>query len=276
MKKAIIFLSLLVAVSCLLSEIAHGFRINIDPPRVSLSVAPGKQKSSYITVSNMGSDQPMYVRAYLEDVVYLPDGTNEFLPIGSTPWSCGEWAQLRPAEFEIPPNREESVKITVKVPEGIEGGRYAVVFFETTGPTAKPKEGGTANISLRLGSILSVIVPGTEVYDAKLINFGVSLEEAEEEGKDIYKVSCTIFNQGNVLIRPKGSVKIIDSAEVKVAEISVNADQSGILPRTSQNFLVDIDRELAGGDYTAQVIIDYGGEELIAGQTSFSVKTKGQ
>ena len=276
MKRAIIFLSLLVAVSCLLSEAAYGFRMNIDPPRISLSIAPGKQKSSYVTVSNMGSDKPMYVRAYLEDVVYLPDGTNEFLPIGSTPWSCGEWVQLRPTEFEIPPNREESVKITVKAPEGVEGGRYAIVFFETTGPTARSKEGGTANICLRLGSILSVVIPRTEIYDAKLINFGVNLENPEDEKKDIYKISCTIFNQSNVLIRPKGSVKIIDSADIKVAEISLNNDQSGILPRTSRNFLVDIDRELAGGDYTAQVIVDYGGEELIAGQTSFSVETKEQ
>lgn len=268
MKKAV-FLSAILISLFLFDYCAYAVKMNIDPPRVNISVNPGEEASGYIAVFNYDEDEPIHVKAYINDLVYLPDGSNDFLPEGTTPWSVADWLKIGPTEFDIPPQEEVKVRYIAEVPEGIEGGRYGVVFFEMSPSLEKLKDKTGAAINIRLGSIFLLTVKGTEKYDAELQDLTVGKPDAN----GAFEIYCTVKNNGNVLIRPNGPIKLIDSSKTEIVELILNEEKSGVLPGTSRQFSVQYDKgKITPGEYFAQIVLDYGADILLGGQTSFSVE----
>jgi P pilus assembly chaperone PapD len=263
MKRSLVFSAILILAfsSCCLAV-----KMNIDPPRVEVSVKPGQRQSGYITVLNYDQDRPIHVKAYINDLVYLPDGSNDFLPAGTTPWSLDGELKISPTEFDIAAGEETKVRYIAEVPRKMKGGSYGVVFFEVSPPLEELKGKTGAAINIRVGSIFLITAKGTEIYKAELQDLSVG--KPDQEG--MIKISCNVRNQGNILIRPNGTVKIIDLAKTEIAELKLNEEKSGVLPGTSREFSVQYDRgKIPAGKYFVQAVLDYGGEILLGGQTTF-------
>ncbi len=262
------FLSAILISLFLFDCCAYAMKMNIDPPRVEIAVNPGQEESGHIAVFNDDEDEPMHVKAYINDLVYLPDGSNDFLTPGSTPWSVADWLKIGPTEFDIAPQEEMKVRYIADVPEGVEGGRYGVVFFEVSPPLEKLKGKTGAAINIRLGCIFLITVKGTEQYNAELEDLVVG--KPDENG--VLEIRCTIKNNGNVIIRPNGPLKFIDSSRTEIGQLQVNEEKSGILPGTSRQFFARYDKaKIVPGEYFAQVVLDYGGDVLLGGQASFKI-----
>ncbi len=266
MKKIFVVSILVLSVLLLAGSPAYALKINITPPRVELSIAPGEEKMGHITITNFDKTGSMRVKVYVQDLVYLPDGSNDFLPPNSTPWSFADWIKVGPTELDIAPGNEAVVRYLISVPKDVKGGRYGVIFFEVVVPPSKVREVG-ASVTMRLGSIILVTLEGTEVYQARIAN----IKTAKPKGDKPFSVSCTVENQGNILVRPHGTVKIIDEDKNQIAELGMNTDKGGVLPGTSRKFTVEYESKLPKGIYYAQVVLDYGGEKLLGGQVKFRI-----
>lgn len=246
---------------------AFALKMNIDPPRVVISVKPGEETTGFVSVLNYDEEGPIHVKAYVQDLVYLPDGSNDFLPLESTPWSIAEYLKIGPTEFDIGPGQQEMVRYIVTVPEGATGGFYGVVFFEVATPPSQFTQAG-ANVNVRLGSIFLLTASGTEDIEAKLKSITIT-----EPNNDVpLTVSASVYNGGNIIARPFGTVKIIDEKEVVVAEFPINEKKGGIFPKTNGAFQAKYEKNIEKGTYFAQVVLDYGGDVLLGGQKKFTIK----
>jgi len=244
---------------------AGAFQFNVDPPKLSLSIKPGQKKSGYVRITNTSSKDTIHIKAYPLDLIYLPDGTNDFVPLSSTPWSLGSGLKINPSEFDILPDKEQTVRFQVKVPPDAKGGYYGVIFFENYSPQPVKKGQTTLTIGVRIGSIVLVEVIGTSVYDAKLN----ALDVVKKDNN--YRIECIIQNSGNILIRPFGTTQILDSNNKVAAHMNVNPNKEGIFPQTSRKFTIDSEQPLGQGKYIVRILLDYGGETLLGGQASFNV-----
>ncbi len=247
---------------------AFAFQFNIDPPRVELTINRGEKKNSYIVVSNTHPQEPIHIRAYVQDLVYLPDGSNDFLPPGTTPWSCAEWISLKPNAFDLPANKEQVVKFQVKVPPEARGGYYGVIFFEVLTQSNR-KDISSAAIAVRIGTIVLVDVAGTAEYKAKLTELSVT--KVEKDNVPALTLSCIIKNLGNLLIRPTGTIRILDPQGREQTIMDLNPGKGGIFPGTSRRFILSLKKPLKEGRYIVRALVDYGGEHLLGGETSFDV-----
>ena len=254
-------------VTVVLTGDSYALKINIDPPRVEISVKPGEEKNGFVTIQNKDESGSMHVKAYVEDLVYLPDGSNDFLPVGSTPWSMGDSIKVGPTEFDIPAGKETMVRYVINLPKDAKGGRYGVIFFESVAPPAEFHKVG-ANVNVRLGTVMLVTAQGTEMRKVKLKE--IKIETPNKDNP--LKISCTVFNEGNVIARPNGMVKFIDAAKAVVAEVPINKDKGGVLPNTARTYFTDYREGLKKGVYYAQVVLDYGGVSLLGGQKKFEIK----
>lgn len=244
---------------------ACAFQFNVDPPKLSLNIKPGDKKSGYITITNTNPKDTIHIKAYALDLIYLPDGTNDFVPLGSTPWSLGDGVKIKPDEFDIPPNQEQLVRFQVKVPAQAQGGYYGVIFFEMLSPQPIKKDQTTLTIGVRIGTIVLVEVAGTSVYEAKLAALAVVKKDNH------YQIEYIIQNSGNILIRPFGTAQILDAQGKVAAKMDVNSNKEGIFPQTSRKFTVDCKESLRKGRYVVRLLLDYGGETLLGAETSFDV-----
>ena len=264
--KKSLLISIVGLVVILFCDSASAFLFNIEPARVELAIKAGKGKNSVITIDNTNSKDPLHVKAYVQDIAYLPDGSNDFLPVGSTPWSCGEWITISPKELDIPAGGFGKVKINVKVPKGTKGGRYAIVFFET-GPALQPGQQGVGfGINVRAGAPILVTVPKTGAYQAKLMDLDVKKDLKSQS----YNAEIVFSNQSNVLVRPIGKLKILNAKNRRIKVQEMNKGLVGVLPMTSRKFSVKLE-DLPAGEYTLQTVIDYGGRDLLVGEVPFKV-----
>ena len=257
MRRGGIFLMALLAFASAAG--AEGFSFSIEPARVELTAPAGKRRGKVVVVNNSHSDKPLHLRTYMRDVVYTPDGTHEFPEAGSTEWSCASWLQVTPAVIDVPAKRTAEVRISATAPADAKGGHYAIVFFESE-PTLTEIGVG---INFRIGALVEVAVPNTTVMEAKLTNMLFQPPKS---------LVMEIFNNGNVLVRPKGKIKLQDAAGNRTAELDFNAQALGILPRTLRRYVTPIESPVAKGTYRAKAEIDYGSRYLLVGELPVTIE----
>jgi hypothetical protein len=269
-RKITIFLFVLAASAAFMFvKPAEAIKLNIDPPRIEFSVKAGKTANGLVTLSNEEKDTALHIKVYLQDLIYLPDGTNDFMSPGSTPWSCAKWIKIRPVEFELLPGEKQNVRFNLFVPSDTKGGRYAIIFFEASPALVSGKRGASVDVNIRMGTIVLLTVQDTVTYKARLTNFEIS----DSDDKDFLNIVVSVYNDGNVLIRPIGKIKVEDENGKKIDEMDFNTKGGGVLPKTGREFIVKYKKPVSGGKYNGIITIDYGGEVLIGGQSKFTVST---
>ncbi len=84
----------------LTSEVwAFGFRV--EPARVEVEVPAGRRRGQTVRVTNARQEGSIHLSTYVRDVLFLPDGTHEFPPPGSTDWSCADWIEVMPNDDHV-------------------------------------------------------------------------------------------------------------------------------------------------------------------------------
>lgn len=183
----------------------------LDKPKVRLSILPGATEYGDIVITNPSNEtRPM--RLYLEDWYYLPagDGSKEFVPANSTPYSCTSWITFSPAEFTLVPFGRQRVSYSIKAPPEAKGSYYAVLFFENlvgeVGVEGQKGVGGGLNIVLRVGTLFYSEVKGTTQQTGNVES--PNLKKDKTTGN--FLIETDFHNTGNTDITAGGSFHIMD------------------------------------------------------------------
>lgn len=207
MKK--IFLAALFTIAALgfLDPDAHAATIRINTPKIQLELAPGQAYAGEIVAENP-TDEEVKVKIYLEDWLYKPGGTGEkaFSPMASTPLSASNWINFSPAEEIIKPFGRITVRYTVQVPAGVQGGHYSVLFFETLLGTSTDEQGASVNVTGRIGALFFVETKGTLQRNGEI----QSVDLIAPEGNKPLEILTAFRNTGNVDITLGGNFLILD------------------------------------------------------------------
>jgi hypothetical protein len=193
---------------------SYAFKIvQLDQPKVRLSIPPGGSKSGRIEIKNP-SAEPKEVKVTIEDWVYenIYDGSKTFFQPGTAPRNCSPWINFAPAEFTVPPFGKEYVNYVVKVPAEAKGGYYSGLFFESMMSPSEEKSDATVvvPVAVSVGSLFYVEVKDTIVRKAELEN--LSMKKTEDT--KVLDISLDFKNAGNVDITASGNYNIIDSRGV--------------------------------------------------------------
>lgn len=205
-----LFLFFALGLTCASSAIEMPY---LDKAKIRLSIAPGSQEFGEIIFKN-ASSQSISMRVYPEDWFYAPggDGSKSFVPAATTARSCSPWISFSPEEFSIPPKGEQRVSYKVNVPQNnsLDGGYYAVLFFESkVGELTPPKElaGAGLNLVVRVGALFYVEIKGTVKRTSVIDN----LKLKKESSPNRLLIEADFRNSGNVDIATAATFHIIDS-----------------------------------------------------------------
>ena len=253
MAKRVTFLG--VAIVVLFCFFAKGYALEVvllDKPKVRLSIPPGRSQNGVIEVENR-SPEAKDIRVYLEDWVYLPeqDGSKEFKPAGTARLSCARWISFSPAEFTLSPFSKRAVHYTVKVPTGVEGGHYSVLFFENL-LSAPSEEGVSVGVAIRVASLFYVEPEGTIKRDAELSS--LSLEKRID---NILQIAADFKNIGNVDITSEATYSIIDERGIVYARGEFNPIYT--LPGDKGKIESIWKEAIPSGEYDLIITLNLGG-----------------
>ena len=234
--------------------------VNLDKSKIRLSIAPGQVKTGSIVVEN-GSADPKTVRIYAEDWNYVApfDGSKDFHTAGTTALSCANWISYEPAELTLGPFAKQQVNYSVRVPEGADGGHYAVLFFENyvTSP-ASGSEGVGVNVAVRMACLFYVEAEGMVKEELALGDLSV-----KKEGKKPLELKLKLTNTGNTDITCGGTYDIMDAAGMVFArgELSQVYMLPGDYGTTAGSWSLPLNK----GTYNLVLTLDLGKAEEEAG-----------
>jgi hypothetical protein len=276
----------LMAVSLLLAALPvagagaeNGQAFSISPPVVELKASPGQTITTTIKLTNV-SGGDLVMQAGFNDFA-AKDETGDpkiiFDDTGSTTYSLKNWLSA-PAAFNMQSKETKTLTFPIKVPKDAEpGGHYAVIRFTGTTPEL---QNGVA-LSASIGTLVLLEVSGNIKEDASVAEFESATPQFASanffENGPIGFVA-RIKNNGNVHVKPTGTIIIKNAFGATVSTVRVNGDPTdpknppkSILPQSIRRFEQTMPYQWMIGPYTAELSLDYGQGKHLKSVASFWV-----
>lgn len=235
--------------------------IMLSPSRVEELVQPGQVLTRSIKVTN-NSESPKKIYAYLRDFTAEGEEGKPRLIIPGTEQGSflSSWINISSEGVDMAPGTDREFTYTVTVPQNAgPGGYYGAIIFGTRAPDVKidsVEKGAAIGVAQQAGSLILLQIPGNANEAASIRDF--------ISDKDFYstpfnvKFMTRIQNQGNVHVKPRGTIEITNMLGNKVANVRINDTGSNILPNSTRRFEAPWNGTFGFGKYKAQLSLTYG------------------
>lgn len=234
--------------------------LDVAPAKLELQIAPNTTQTFPITVRNSGT-APLHIQVSLSDFALTPGGDYVFSKAGSNRYSLATWIGINPREFDIPPNTVQQVRVTLNVPQTVNGEYSGIVFF-----TTRPERHATRGITFaeRVAAKIYAYTPSALRIDGAVDGIAVKETGIGERFLVGFK------NRGNAHLYVNGRIEVRKGDQV-VARVPF-APQ--LLVGRGERRVIEayVTDKLPPGSYTALALLDFGGPNLAGGQTTFTVK----
>jgi hypothetical protein len=253
-------------------------RFFVDPYWADLTAGPGAFRTVPISVQN-GEENHIHVSSKAVDVTFDLDGRLVVSDVAGGPWSCAEWIEIKPAEFDLRPRERRNVIVTVALPKDVVGGRSAQVDFTAT----KPVPEGTPPLTGSTGTTLILTIPGQVDVAGEISGLRV-VDTRTEQG---IRFEAVFANKGNVPVAPKGKLVVRSAGKAKetastfssgggqnqvIGEIALDEIMGVVLPEGARRVKASYPAVLGPGDYTAEMVLDYGAADPARATREFTLK----
>ena len=234
-------------------------RLQIEPVKRKLKLAPGQSYVSSIKVKNIGTDKFTY-RVSVSPYTVIDEKYNaDYENTKNDYTKMYNWIKIdkKLETGTLDPGQSVEVPFTVTVPSDMHvGGQYAAIMAETSDGN---KDGATIKTINRLGMILYAdITSGAINIDGKIINNTVNSFVLEPP----LTVSSTVENTGNFEAKATYTVKIWPfGSNETVFSTEDNPVQLDIIPKTRRYHSITWDKAPHLGIFTVEQKIEYPGVE---------------
>ncbi|MFL6331973.1 MAG: hypothetical protein ACJ754_01360 [Pyrinomonadaceae bacterium] len=244
--------------------------IALAPARVELEMQPGSETTLVVNLdyhSANAAAQSARIVASLNDWNITRDGQVEFYRAGTQSNSASPWLIYSPAETTVEPGRTHSIRVTVTVPkDAAPGDHLSALVVEQRADSIKFNQNRRQMVvRYRMACVFYIKVPQL-TRRGSLENLQASFDAAG------VNVIPTLRNEGNSVLRPVSSAKVLDAAGRTVAELP-EGDSLPVLGGAELSQKLRIEKPLQPGAYTVKYRIDFqDGSRTTEGVTDFVVK----
>lgn len=240
------------------SHAAQG--LQISPALVELNAEKGQTYTLKLKVTNVTLTKLVYNASVNDFKAKDETSSPQILLNGSLPSSASvvNWISV-PNNFTLDTQQSLTISANVTIPNNAEpGGHYGVIQFSSHAPDV---EGTGVGLSASAGVLVLIRVAGNINESASLASFFTATNGKQTslfESPSIGFVT-RIKNEGNIHVKPTGTIVIQDAFGNLVGTVTVNDTKSNLLPDSIRRF--DGEYNKGGwmfGMYTANLALGYG------------------
>ncbi len=224
MKRITIGALIALAALALLFPTAALAALRVEPAFIDQQVAVGENSLQSIAVRNTG-DSPLEMKVAIKGYGQSMSGMTQPLDNDNSLFTIADHVVATPNEFSLQPGETGYVDVTVDIPEGSIGGKYATVYIYSIPPAEE-----IMGISEAVVVGLRLVVTPSRLSRSGRIDSTIPTEVLS--GNPI-PVVMTFTNTGNVHYRITGKITIKDD-QGNVLFTSDPAASYNILPSYSQ------------------------------------------
>jgi len=235
------------------------------------SLSPGAVRRGGVIISNSGTATGT-VKLFAADAttgsttgtVYLTDRKAEH---------AGAWISLAQSTLTLKPGQHRTVPFTVRVPASAKPGQWVGgVVAETSHQVSQPKSKNKASVRIKIRD-LTIVAVQVNVPGPPVLGFTIGgVTTAGQRG--FQQIVTHIANTGNVLVKPTGTVTVLNKQGAKLQVLTFKMDT--FLPQTAIAYPLLLKKALAPGDYSANVRLAIPGvagaaARVVTAHPSFSI-----
>jgi hypothetical protein len=236
------------------AALAQQNSVGVTPASVEAKV---KRGSTYTQTYTLFNNTPERLSFNCSVIDYWYDENNKRLTArpGTLPRSASPWVQFSPAEVIVEPRGSATVKATITVPLGAEGGYYTMPVFEAmpvkSGFAPASAGGSTASIGIRFRGLVMLATEDANEYNVEIMGGKVSPPTSSSP----LEMELYVRNRGTVHARVRGAFAILDAKGGLAGKGKVEGDK--FLPGQRNRIKAPWAGELPPGRYTAIVTLSY-------------------
>ena len=240
----------------------------LAPAIIELEAQAGQVIEQEIGIANTSQETEIYYLSTLKFRAADEQGTPEFIPYDQDHSGLAEWIIFPESQIEVAAGQISTMIISIAVPNDAKAGGHYAAIVASVAPTTEQKN---VNISTQVASLVLLNVQGSATIQAALLDFvgpaWINRLPALFQTR--------IQNQGDVHIKPQGTIVISDMFGAKMATLDLNLENGRILPSSTRQFdalwlrviseqigfFEEIKNEwnnFGFGRYTAELELDYG------------------
>ena len=236
------------------TSIGWGQSLGVTPTLFEKQVIPGDQLSFDISLINHGIENMNLTVSVLSFNSDPYTGTLDFVDDFQAVHSCQSWITVNPRSMIIQPGEKRDVTVFIDIPEGIEGGYYSAIFFNSKGDEVSVYRNSFA-VSTRTGTTVSLTSQKGKKIDADILFF----DAENDEESTMFRMG--IINLGNVHISPGLSI-VIFSDEGRVVDRITKKGETFLLPQGRREYTVNWSnkrKRVSGKQYRAECRFEVAG-----------------
>lgn len=249
---------------------AAAAQISVDELEIFLRPGRGTASMGALRVTN-DSDKAVQAFVDIQDWDRDEKGANRFFAPGSVPQSCKDRVKVFPMTLRLEPRRSETMRVSF---EGDSTATcWSIVFIQANEPRQDLKRSAVTYV-IRTGVKVYVEPPNAK-RDGEIEDVRVGINRqlppgGSKDSVDVREVQITFHNLGASHLRTHGSVELRKSDNSVAGKLEIPEFPS--VPGAVRKVSMPIPLTLAPGSYVALALLDYGGQEIAAGQTEFEVR----
>lgn len=255
-----IFFSLVVFISSIF--LCNGQDFEVSPTKLFFNAEPGESQTKYLIVKNHSSNAETYI-LNISDYNVNNSGDGEYVEAGSMKNSVADWISIAPSFFEIEPNSEKEIVVTLQQPADEYGSKWGVIFVRT----AKEQTSYSADKSLTAGMIVSPRIeikvfqtPSTNRSFKSTIN---NISEITVKSDSIRTFTAIVNNLSDIIT--ECTVTLVSTNVVSGEEFVFNNVEFAMYPKSSRKIELNLNGVLPKGTYSLAAILDYGSKTNLEG-----------
>ncbi len=241
----------------------YGQDFEVSPVKFYFNAEPGTSQVKNLMVKNH-SERTQSFLISMGDFTINSAGQKEFVPAGTNKRSISNWLTITPTFFELAPNQEQQIAVSIQPPVDEYGSRWGVIYVR---PTVE-RQTFQADKELAAGMTISpqiiVEVFQTSAVPAAVLSAKIDqLREVETTNSSERRFSAIITNNSDIILQ--GNVFLILS-EIQTGTEKVFPPQSyAMFPKSSQRILLTLPADIPKGTYALAAVLDYGSTQTLEG-----------
>ncbi|MCQ2374490.1 MAG: DUF916 domain-containing protein [Salinivirgaceae bacterium] len=227
----------------------------VSPLKLNFTAEPGESQTKFVTLKNHSGKTETFMFK-LSDMNIDANGDSQYIESGSLRYSVADWISIAPSFFELGPQEEKQVAVTIQQPTNEFGSKWGVLFVytaqEQTAFDADKSVRAGVNISARVAITVTQTPASNKNYRATISN----LSETTTVGQNTRTFSAMVNNLTELITECRVSM-IATNLETE-EETIIEPTTFQLYPRASRRVQLEFNKPLAKGRYSLAAILDYG------------------
>ncbi len=259
MIKKILFFAIIVMFK--LSVFAQNFEVS--PLELYFNAEPGGTQTKFIYIKNHNNVAESIILK-LNDVSIDSKGNKTYDDAGSLNSSIADWVTIAPSFFELQPNEQKEIAVTITQPADQYSSKWGVIFVSTAIEQTSYTADKTVSAGISISSRLAINVYQTPGSNRSFKATITNLAEVTNGNSDSVRVFSAIINNLEEIITPC-KVHLIATNINTGEETDFSPVEFTIYPKSTRKIELKLEQILQKGTYSLAAILDYGSRTNLEG-----------